>query len=259
MDVTVMNKNTISEFGGTVMSNKTMQNILVIPDVHGRSFWKEAVERHPNADTIFLGDYHDPYTYEGISEEKSLENFCEIVNYARNHPNVHLLLGNHDLHYLCCFGEACRLDYKNSLAIHSLICDNIYLFRLMEYRVVADKTVVFTHAPILKEWLDMIEETDNIPLLSNNLNELLHSIIQDPFTTEKALGFISPYRGGIDTVGSPVWADMREIQNDNLLPTVDYNVFAHTQLKDAMITDRWANLDSRQAFLLTPDLQLIKI
>ena len=36
-------------------------DIIVIPDIHGRQFWCRAVELYPDADTIFLGDYHDPY------------------------------------------------------------------------------------------------------------------------------------------------------------------------------------------------------
>lgn len=38
-----------------------MAEVLIIPDVHGRPFWKDAVQRYPDTDTIFLGDYHDPY------------------------------------------------------------------------------------------------------------------------------------------------------------------------------------------------------
>lgn len=233
--------------------------VLIIPDVHGRKFWKEAVRKYPFIDTIFLGDYHDPYPDEGISEEESLENFKEILNYARQHPNCHLLLGNHDLHYLCNFGEGCRLDYENSAEIHSLLLDNLDLFQILTAREISGKMVVFTHAPILREWFEMTEQTDNLAALQDTLNELLPSIALDPYKTEKLLGFISPYRGGYDIVGSPIWADVREIEEDNLIPTADYSIFAHTQAKEPIITDRWADLDCRQAFLLTPGLKLTPI
>lgn len=75
------------------------EEIIVIPDVHGRGFWKEAVAKYPNADTIFLGDYLDPYPNEDIDDEDAFNNFLEIVEYARNHSNVTLLFGNHDLQY----------------------------------------------------------------------------------------------------------------------------------------------------------------
>lgn len=34
-------------------------NILIIPDVHGRTFWKYAIDKYDKV--IFLGDYLDPY------------------------------------------------------------------------------------------------------------------------------------------------------------------------------------------------------
>ena len=40
------------------MSNR---KLIIIPDVHGRSFWRDAVKRNPGAEFIFLGDYLDPY------------------------------------------------------------------------------------------------------------------------------------------------------------------------------------------------------
>ena len=34
--------------------------IIIVPDVHGRDFWKQAI--NSDADKIiFLGDYHDHY------------------------------------------------------------------------------------------------------------------------------------------------------------------------------------------------------
>ena len=44
--------------------------ILIIPDVHGRTFWHYAKDHVDEYDKIiFLGDYLDPYRYEGITEE----------------------------------------------------------------------------------------------------------------------------------------------------------------------------------------------
>ena len=40
---------------------------LIIPDVHGREFWKAPVDytlQSTDAHLVFLGDYHDPYPYE---------------------------------------------------------------------------------------------------------------------------------------------------------------------------------------------------
>ena len=51
-----------------------MTKILVIPDVHGRTFWKEPCNNWEGK-IIFLGDYHDPYGeyyYEGDEPEEAL-------------------------------------------------------------------------------------------------------------------------------------------------------------------------------------------
>lgn len=76
------------------------EKIIVIPDIHGREFWKEAVRGHEKESIVFLGDYVDPYTYEGIEQEKGLEMLEQVIEFKKDHmDNVTLLLGNHDLGY----------------------------------------------------------------------------------------------------------------------------------------------------------------
>lgn len=81
-----------------------MTKILIVPDVHGRGFWKEPCNNWEGK-IIFLGDYHDPYG-EYIVEEpdkvESLTNLRELVTFVENRrytSNVICLLGNHDLVY----------------------------------------------------------------------------------------------------------------------------------------------------------------
>jgi predicted phosphodiesterase len=54
---------------------------LIIPDVHGRTFWKKAIEKHKDEvnKIIFLGDYLDPYPWEGITRKEAIRNFQEII------------------------------------------------------------------------------------------------------------------------------------------------------------------------------------
>ena len=65
------------------MSKNMAKRILVVPDVHGRSFWKEPVHKYiEQVDRIvFLGDYLDPYRDEGevISRERVYDNLMEII------------------------------------------------------------------------------------------------------------------------------------------------------------------------------------
>ena len=76
------------------------KEILIIPDVHGRDFWKEAVVSQDYEKVVFLGDYSDPYDIEGITDDVAIDNFKSIIDYKQQNPDkVVLLLGNHDLHY----------------------------------------------------------------------------------------------------------------------------------------------------------------
>ena len=76
-------------------------NCLILPDIHGRTFWVEPCKNKDNYDKIiFLGDYLDPYLFENISEEKAIENFKKIIHFKKkNTDKVILLLGNHDCPY----------------------------------------------------------------------------------------------------------------------------------------------------------------
>lgn len=49
------------------------EDCLIIPDVHGRDFWKDAANRFPG-NIVFLGDYLDPYPLEGISPDEAFTN-----------------------------------------------------------------------------------------------------------------------------------------------------------------------------------------
>lgn len=77
-----------------------MSKILILGDIHGRSFWKEPCNNWTGK-IIFLGDYHDPYG-EYIDEEpnkaESLTNLRELTAFVENRrkiSDVICLLGNH--------------------------------------------------------------------------------------------------------------------------------------------------------------------
>ena len=66
-------------------------DLLIIPDVHGRTFWREAVNTLQYAHIVFLGDYTDPYPSEGISQEDAYDNFADIIEFAIDHRIGHLV------------------------------------------------------------------------------------------------------------------------------------------------------------------------
>ena len=228
--------------------------ILIIPDVHGRRFWKSAVEKFSESETIFLGDSHDPYPQEGITNTESLRNFKEIVEYVKNHSNCKLLIGNHDLQYLIDI-EGCRKDYGNEPIIRRLFLDNLELFDLAALREIDGKKYLFSHAPVLKEWIREIGETENVELLVNRLNRYFHDIENHEEELQKLLDRVSRYRGGWNAWGSPIWSDLYEIYESGgtLIETANYSIFGHSQLKRPLITKECACLDTHNAYLLKPD------
>ena len=98
-----------------------MAKILIVPDVHGRAFWHRAMELVDQVDQIvFLGDYLDPYSYEGISFDLALEEFHKILEFKEEYPElVTLLAGNHDFHYLIKdFMDCSRRNYDKLDELH---------------------------------------------------------------------------------------------------------------------------------------------
>lgn len=245
--------------------------MIIIPDIHGRDFWKEAVKGRESEKIIFLGDYVDPYPAEGIAPEKGMQTLIEVIEFKKKHmENVVLLLGNHDLSYVSNYLPKCRHDYVNHHIICSLLKENMPLFDIVHEAYVSDIRILFSHAGILPDWLD-----DNVNIIgkiepgdeARHLNHMFHD---DHIYA--ALGDVSPFRGGHVKHGSCVWADIDEFigignyipgwnqivphdepfpipNNPSMLPDC-FQVFGHTQLKAPIITDWFAGLDCHKAFTL---------
>lgn len=211
-----------------------MKKVILIPDLHGRKFWKEAVAA-AEADTriIFLGDYTDPYGFEGITELEAFANFVEVVDYARSHPNVELLLGNHDCGYI--FGKTicnCRRDYERHQQIRDLFLDNVQLFDFCADVKLGGKRYIVSHAGINRYWLqkfsDEIFEDGSIDYdnLCLRVNNCLSPIIMGRWQLTM-LQDVSRHRGGISPYGSIVWTDIDEFDDDNVHIPVN-QIVGHT-------------------------------
>lgn len=225
--------------------------LLVIPDVHGRDFWKEAVSKYPSLDIVFLGDYLDPYPEERITRSKAIDNFKEILGFASNHESCRLLLGNHDVHYLLDV-EGSRKDNDNSSEIEELFSSHIDLFDLVSIREFDNKIFLFSHAPLLFDWVKSIQETKDVEKLVDRLNLSLIDFKSNRSTLLKILYHISFYRGGFHECGSLIWSDVREVVDEDkiFMPEIDFNVFGHTQLEKPLIGENFACLDVRRAFVI---------
>ena len=230
------------------MMNSDNHDILIIPDVHGRTFWKSAVESEAFGTIVFLGDYVDPYPSEGIDNPAALDNFREIIAYAECHDNVVLLLGNHDMHYyskqFASLAMSSRYCYVDDFLIIEQFSNYSWLFSLAWETTLNGHHYLLTHSGVCGAWLKANRETIGTPD-AEHLNRLLDS--DDGI---RALANVSRRRGGFHAGGSIVWGDINELQADNGLPDV-YQIFGHTQQRESpVITDQMACLDVRRAFVL---------
>ena len=205
--------------------------ILIIPDIHGRSFWIEPCSHIDEFDkVIFLGDYHDPYPFE-VSQNTSRHRLRdELVPFVIEHKDkVVCLFGNHDGNYLV--GDmADRIDYRHRAEIRNYI-------KQMNIKLVhREDNYLFSHSGVLPKWLE--------------LNKLTLEDLNNLSFDHQALMNISPFRGGQSEVGSCIWGDVREYAVSKHIPDL-YQIFGHTQLvENAIIMKDWADLDCRKAFTL---------
>lgn len=231
------------------MTEMDRKRILVIPDVHGRDFWKRAVEDTSCERIVFLGDYVDPYKREGIDGGMALGVFFDVLELKKRCPDrVVLLLGNHDLHYLSAHFRAlaCGTRYDEDLADILSNLMNVHRddFCLAHEETVNGKRFLFTHAGVTSSWYQRHYMAIRA-LNAEHLNGLL-------LTAEgvAALAEVGRFRGGAAPSGSMVWADSDEMRSSRPFPDV-YQIFGHSQQKDGpIITDHYACLDCRQPFVL---------
>lgn len=217
-----------------------MAKVLIVPDVHGRKFWHKAMEMVDEVDqVVFLGDYLDPYSREGITFEDALVEFEGILAFKENYPDkVVLLVGNHDMHYIKTeFMNCSRLNVWRRTEVHDLFMNNIDKLQLIH----EVDNYLFSHAGVYLDWIKKYEIT---------LEELFDfkKFLEKRWQT---LEDVSYTRGGWDKVGSCIWADIRESVEHELPVMFKKQIVGHTQMESKpYITTRIACLDVRQCFIL---------
>lgn len=224
-----------------------MSKILVIPDCHGRSFWRKALELVDKVDKIvFLGDYLDPYPHENINWEDALHEFISILQFKDSYPDkIVLLIGNHDCGYIWKeFPDLSRRNYIHLDATNELFNKNIDKFQL----VYQYEDYLFSHAGVYEKWMELCGFT---------LEDLedFDKIVTDNWPSLSCVGF---ERGGFYPVGSCVWADIRESVS-NKLYSDKHQIVGHTQLKDFPYgNDKIVCVDVRSCFILNTETNELK-
>lgn len=242
---------------------------IIIPDVHGRDFWRASVQKaikETDAKIIFLGDYTDPYTHEfcedgvftneniqswGELSKHVIETLEEIIELKKNYPDrVVLLLGNHDCGYMI-GTHICSCRHERPVyakIIDKLFMDNRQLFQLAHEETINGIHYIFSHAGINKNyaWDCFFEEVneDNVVKL---FNDAFHN---DNYGIMNSLGYYSIWRGySGNQYGSLIWADAREWIQDGQ-EAYGFSVVGHTQLTTHRIEDKFAFLDCHKCFSL---------
>lgn len=243
-----------------------MSKILIIPDIHHRVFWKDCVKNIEDFDkVIFLGDYLDPYPFEGAEVcdmDAGFLNLKEIIKFKEdNREKVVLLLGNHDLHYIYPEIYSGRYDNKNAQRNTDLFAYNLGLFDMMYECEINGKRFVFSHAGFMKGWVEAYDEllfksNGEIPS-SELINGYIHYDMMDESKRNEnekfvnALNIVSSLRGGYDPFGSMIWSDVRERLNKKNKGFENvFQVFSHTYIVKPIVTKDFACLDVQRGFIL---------
>ena len=135
-------------------------------------------------------------------------------------------------------------------------------YALAKYIKVRDKECLFSHAGIIPEWLELhfpTLDTSNIENLSSFLNDHVNDLDAFKKFVCEALMDISASRWGNAKYPSMVWADVEDHQYQKRRLPNAYQIFGHTQQElNPIITEHYACLDCRKAFLLMEDGTLSK-
>ena len=212
--------------------------IVALGDTHGRVIWKEIVAKEKDADKIvFIGDYFDTH-HAGVSGNKQLVNFKEIVAFKRANPDqVVLLFGNHDYHYLR--GMASRGEVYSGYqagyahdfleAIEDALKDDS-----VQMCWVHDK-YVFSHAGFTKTWCDRVLGNDDVR------GEQLQTAVNDMFKFQPLnFGFMmgdNYSQSGNDKTQGPIWVRPQSLVPDMVDDIVC--VVGHTTVKEMGITEMY--------------------
>ena len=233
---------------------------LIIPDVHGRDFWREPVKKvleDTSAHIVFLGDYTDGYPNEWEHDfdypQHTVDNFKEILNLKKqNQDRILLLIGNHDCGYaigddICCS----RMDRWHRRELEKLFQENRESFQLAYECDIAGRHIIFSHAGILKGWVKSVwgDETKNPKF--NIVNRLNNAWLVEDWNILDRLGDYDSWRGwGGCQYGSPVRSDIRAWAEVTPEETYGFNIVGHTQVKSPIVLGQIADLDCRKAFYI---------
>ena len=253
------------------------KKILVVPDIHGETFWKGPVLKYiEQVDRIiFLGDYLDPYRdrWKEYSPQGLFDNLMDIIDIKRDHMDkVVLLKGNHDQHYasetfrdIAC---ASRCDTINWSLYNAVFVKNKDLFKLAHLEDVRGLPYLFSHAGLTLNWINKVNSgvwklADNkISVTSPDIVEKINAL-DDCEEGQEMLCVVGRFRNLIGAKsGSILWADIEEHAIPDAPKAYGLNkvfqVVGHSRLNDEYDKVEYDNLvlvDSQQCFMIDESIE----
>ena len=206
-----------------MLSKLTNMENIYIGDIHGLNIWEDIVKQHPNADNItFIGDYLDSFDISGIEQLFNLENIVQYKKDTELNSNikVHLLIGNHDLHYWPGIKDRDGVSGFQPTMLHQFE----YFFRQnqkMFKMAVQIGHNLCTHAGVTETFLKDVgyyKEYDGVKYVEEFLNEFFHHKPNEfdfyaCYDRHYGLMSIDPYGNNIQQ--SPVWVRPNSLMKDN--------------------------------------------
>lgn len=129
---------------------------VILGDIHGRTIWKDIVEKELPDRTVFLGDYVS--THEDISTDQQIDNFMDILVAKELKPQKYVLLrGNHDLQHIGYWWADCSgLNRKvQDFMSESDIRERFLTASQWVYEMkVGEERVICSHSGISKVWME---------------------------------------------------------------------------------------------------------
>ena len=221
-------------------------DILIVPDIHGRDFWFPVLNYQ--GEIIFLGDYTDPYPQENFTDEDAFQGLLKIVEFKRQNPDrVTLLIGNHEMHYYNDNFGAGRFSLEYYPKYHEILTgdDTKGFFQICKQI----DNYLFIHAGVTKDWYNRHDA--RFQNLGATLEERLNNVFFERMHIFHEASW--KYRGGLDDTGSPLWADNREFDDEKeRFAHGMIQIIGHTQIMqpEPLIKDDIWLLDNRQLYVL---------
>lgn len=134
-----------------------MKKRLILGDIHGHiDFVKQIYEKETPTDVIILGDYCDSYKLKPQDIEYCWDELIDLKD-KHKYGEFHLLIGNHDLHYMLTSEEYSGKNYLTQVAMHEKLM-NAWDNKILEPYIIYEKNkTIYSHAGITKTWCEIWE------------------------------------------------------------------------------------------------------